>query len=142
MERLDPLVHLIYLRGLLPQLLILKLEVFDPVASFLGFLLECLILNLHALNRIKLLRVSIFAIERSTASMMSWFDNHRAVVKLFLALLEKLEPLAQVSNRGLVLIVPILLLSQRVELVSSTDVHRVVAVRHVRLLQSGADHVR
>ena len=111
MERLDPLVHLIYLRGLLPQLFILKLEVFDTVASFLGFLLECLIFNLHALNCIKLLRVSIFTIERSTAGMMPWLDNHRAVVKLFLALLQKLEPLAQVSNRGLVLIVPILLLS-------------------------------
>lgn len=63
LERLDPLVHLIYLRGLLLKLLILKLEVFDPVTSFLGFLLECLILNLHALNRIKLLRVEIFAVE-------------------------------------------------------------------------------
>lgn len=41
---------------------------------------------------------------------MPWFDNHRAVVNLFLALLQKLEPLAQVSNRGLVLIMPILLL--------------------------------
>ena len=72
---------------------------------------------------------------------MILFNNHSAIVRLLLALLKQLKPLAQVSNRSLVLIVPRLLLSQSVELVSATDVDWVVAVGHVRFLQRSAYHM-
>ena len=142
LECLYPLIQLVYLGVFLPQLLVLKLKILDPVANLVCLLLERLILNLQTLNQVKLLlRVRMITCLKAIIAPISCLNDHCAIILLFSALLQHVEPLSQISYRGLVLIVP-LLLGQGVELVGTADVHRVVTVRNVCFLQSCSDHMR
>jgi len=63
------------------------------------------------------------------------------LLDMFGACLEHLQPLAQIPDRRLVIVMP-LLLCYGIELVSAADVYRVVAIRDICFVDyGGADHV-
>ena len=151
LQRLNPSVELVDLGGLLPQLLILKLQIFDVPSSILGLLSERQVLNFEHLDQLLHLP-GILAVH------LVRLDNHRAavvpgypgIIRLLLlerlgrdhiALLHHLQALPKVSNGGLILLP--LLLGHGVELVGAADIDRVVAVRDVALVgdeRSGCIH--